>query len=71
MRKGTDGSCMLTLQLMVLSKAGVIHEVLLGLGPCSLEVNTTHPIQDALQGLNIAAPQLLGLFLGSHRIRVR
>ena len=34
----------LTLQLMVLSKAGVIHEVLLGLGPCGLEVDTTHPI---------------------------
>ena len=34
----------LTLQLMVLSKAGVIHEVLLGLGPCCLEVDTTHPI---------------------------
>lgn len=24
--------------------AGVIHEVLLGLGPCGLEVDTTHPI---------------------------
>ena len=34
----------LTLQLMVLSKAGVIHEVLLGLGPGGLEVDTTHPI---------------------------
>ena len=61
----------LTLKLMVLSKAGVIHEVLLGLGPCGLEVDTTHPIQDALQGLDIAAPELLGLFLGSHRISVR
>ena len=61
----------LTLQLMVLSKAGVIHEVLLGLGPCGLEVDATHPIQDALQGLDVAAPELLGLFLGSHRVRVR
>lgn len=34
----------LTLQLMVLSKAGIIHEVLLGLGPGGLEVDTTHPI---------------------------
>lgn len=34
----------LTLQLMVLSKAGVIHEVLLGLGPRGLEVDATHPI---------------------------
>lgn len=61
----------LTLQLVVLSKAGVIHEVLLGLGPRSLEVDTTHPIQDALQGLDVAAPELLGLFLGSHSVRVR
>lgn len=61
----------LTLQLVVLSKAGVIHEVLLGLGPCGLEVDTTHPIQDALQGLDVAAPELLGLFLGSHSVRVR
>lgn len=53
----------LTLKLMVLSKAGVIHEVLLGLGPCCLEGDATHPIQDALQGLDIAAPELLGLFL--------
>lgn len=56
---------------MVLSKAGVIHEVLLGLGPCRLEVDATHPIQDALQGLDVTASELLGLFLGSHRIRVR
>lgn len=56
---------------MVLSKAGVVHEVLLGLGPCGLEGDTAHPIQDALQGLDVAAPELLGLFLGSHRIRVR
>lgn len=61
----------LTLKLMVLSKAGVIHEVLLGLGPCRLEVDATHPIQDALQGLDVTASELLGLFLGSHRIRVR
>lgn len=56
---------------MVLSKAGVIHEVLLGLGPCCLEVDATHPIQDALQGLDVTASELLGLFLGNHRIRVR
>lgn len=61
----------LTLQLVVLSKAGVIHEVLLGLRPCGLEVDTTHPIQDALQGLDVATSELLGLFLGSHRVRVR
>lgn len=56
---------------MVLSKTGVIHEVLLCLGPCGLEVDTAHSIQDALQGLDIAAPELLGLFLGSHRIKMR
>lgn len=70
-RNGREWRPRLTLQLVVLSKAGVIHEVLLGLGPCSLEVDTTHPIQDALQGLDVAAPELLGLFLGSHRVRVR
>lgn len=36
-----------------------------------MEVDTTHPIQDALQGLDVAAPELLGLFLGSHSVRVR
>lgn len=36
-----------------------------------MEVDATHPIQDALQGLDVAAPELLGLFLGSHRVRVR
>lgn len=61
----------LTLQLLVLSKAGVIHEVLLGLGPCGLEVDTTHPIQDALQGLDVSTPELLGLFLKRHGIKVR
>lgn len=60
-----------TLQLLVLSKAGVIHEVLLGLGPCGLEVDATHPIQDALQGLDISTPELLGLFLERHRIKMR
>lgn len=71
-RRGQAGpESRLTLQLVVLSKAGVIHEVLLGLGPCGLEVDATHSIQDALQGLDVAAPELLGLFLGSHRIRVR
>lgn len=59
------------LQLLVLSKAGVIHEVLLSLGPRGLEVDTTHPIQDAFQGLDISAPELLGLLLESHRIQVR
>lgn len=58
----------LTLKLMVLSKAGVVHEVLLGLGPRGLEGDAAHPIQDALQGLDVAAPELLGLFLGSHRM---
>lgn len=61
----------LTLQLLVLSKAGVVHEVLLGLGPCGLEVDTTHPIQDALQSLDISTPKLLGLFLESHGMKVR
>jgi hypothetical protein len=56
---------------LVLSKAGVIHEVLLGLGPCGLEIDTTHSIQDALQGLDVAASELLGLFLGGDRISVR
>lgn len=36
-----------------------------------MEVDATHPIQDALQGLDIATPELLGLFLWSHRVRVR
>lgn len=47
-RDSWDWRPRLTLQLMVLSKAGVIHEVLLGLGPRGLEVDTTHPIQNAL-----------------------
>lgn len=61
----------LTLQLLVLSKAGVIHEVLLGLGPCGLEADAAHPIQDALQGLDIPTPELLGLFLGRDRVNMR
>lgn len=69
MRKGQTAR--LTLQLLVLSKAGVVHEVLLGLGPCGLEADTTHPIQDALQGLDVSTPKLLGLFLESHRVKVR
>lgn len=36
-----------------------------------MEVDATHPIQDALQGLDVTTSELLGLFLGSHRIRVR
>lgn len=58
---------MLTLQLMVLGEAGVVHEVLLGLRPRGLEADAAHAIQDALQGLNVAAAQLFGLLLGSQR----
>lgn len=69
MRKGQTSR--LTLQLLVLSKAGVVHEVLLGLRPCGLQVDTAHPIQDALQGLDISTPKLLGLFLESHRVKMK
>lgn len=52
------------MQVLILGKAGVVHQVLLGLGPGGLEADAAHAVQDALQSLDIPLAQLLGMLLG-------
>lgn len=59
-----EGGRSLTLQVLILSKAGVVHQVLLGFGPGGLEADAAHAVQDALQRLDVPLAQLLGMLLG-------
>lgn len=52
-----------TLELLILGKGGVVHEVLLGLWPGGAVGDIGHVIQDVLQSFPVPLPQLLGLFL--------
>lgn len=52
------------MQVLILGKAGVVHQVLLGLGPGGLEADPAHAVQDALQSLDVPPAKLLGLLLG-------
>lgn len=52
-----------TLELLILGKGGVVHEVLLGLWPGGAVGDVGHVIQDVLQSFPVPLPELLGLFL--------